>query len=143
LPSNAELNYAASGGAEQRKYPWGQTEPGASADLAIYDCHYNGSGPDSCTGVTNIAPVGSVPAGNGKYGHADLAGNVWEWTLDEETAPHASCDDCASLPYAPVNNTIRGGGFHNEAFSILAAGSNWGETASRSGGVGVRCARAP
>ncbi|MEB2312890.1 MAG: SUMF1/EgtB/PvdO family nonheme iron enzyme, partial [Polyangiaceae bacterium] len=31
LPSETEWHYAASGGSEQRKYPWGNTDPGANA----------------------------------------------------------------------------------------------------------------
>jgi formylglycine-generating enzyme required for sulfatase activity len=79
LPTEAEWNYAAAGGSEQRKYPWGATDPGADAKLAIYGCYYKSA--SACS----LAPVGSVPAGNGKWGHADLAGNVWEFTLDDLT----------------------------------------------------------
>src|SRR5262249_16780847 len=64
LPSEAEWNYAAAGGSEQRRYPWGNVDPGANADRAIYDCYY-GSSPtqNRCTGHQNIAPVGLTSAG--------------------------------------------------------------------------------
>jgi formylglycine-generating enzyme required for sulfatase activity len=108
LPSEAEWNYAASGGSQQRVYPWGSTAPGPNANLAVYGCYYNGTG--MCTGVTNIAPVGSVAAGNGRYGQADLAGNVVEWTLDSYASYVAPCDDCAYLDVKKFR-ALRSGAF--------------------------------
>ena len=63
LPSEAEWEYAAAGGSQQREYPWGSMAPGkkcpgAGCEYAIYGCYYP-SGSGSCTGVTNIAPVGT------------------------------------------------------------------------------------
>ena len=143
LPSEAEWNYAAAGGAEQRAYPWGPTTPGADANLAVYGCYFNGSG--SCTGLTNLAPVGSVTAGNGKWGHADLAGNVWEWALDWYASPYAEaqCTDCARL--APSSaRVLRGGDFGAIASSVLTSrrldltpATQWYY------GLGARCARSP
>ena len=37
--------------------------------------------------ASHIMPVGRRPAGNGKWGHADLASDMLEWMLDE--APHS------------------------------------------------------
>ena len=31
-------------------------------------------------GYATTAPVGMFPKGDGRWGHHDLAGNVWEWT---------------------------------------------------------------
>jgi hypothetical protein len=53
LPSEAEWEYAAAGGSQQREYPWGSAAPGTvcpgtGCDYAIYDCYYPsgcGSGP--------------------------------------------------------------------------------------------------
>ncbi len=142
LPSEAEWNYAASGGTEQRVYPWGSTAPGANANLAIYGCYYNGTG--SCTGVTNIANVGIVPAGNGKYGQSDLAGNVWEWNLDWWNYPYSvtTCTNCSCL--VPGSGAVfRGGSFRGSAATLLAGYRNATEPAYQYSINGARCARTP
>jgi formylglycine-generating enzyme required for sulfatase activity len=59
LPSEAEWEYAAAGGSEEREYPWGATAPGSANQFAIYGCEYP-SASGSCTGVANIAAVGST-----------------------------------------------------------------------------------
>jgi formylglycine-generating enzyme required for sulfatase activity len=144
LPSEAEWNYAASGGTEQRKYPWPATsgEPGANANLAIYGCYYNGTG--SCTGVTNLAPVGTVPAGNGKYGQSDLAGNVFEWTLDWYKGPYSetACTNCSYL-VASSGRVIRGGSFYDGASYLLAGYRYFFTPTGRGFTLGARCARTP
>ena len=76
LPSEAEWNYAAAGGNEQRQYPWSLPASSTTIDCS-YANYYGAAGfcvapPDGSTSV-----VGSVsPKGNGLYGHADLGGNV-------------------------------------------------------------------
>ena len=142
LPSEAEWNFAASGGTEQRSYPWGSTPPGADAKLAVYGCYYHGTGPASCSGANNMAPVGSIPAGNGKYGQSDLAGNVWEWNLDWVNATYPmSCANCANLVPSEYRVT-RGGAFFNDAAQLLAGGRNY-DVPDEPGVDGARCARLP
>lgn len=146
LPSEAEWNYAAAGGSAQRVFPWGTTSPGANAELAIYDCYYNGTG--TCSGVTNIAPVGSATDGDGLYGQSDLAGNVWEWNLDAYAATAAAfgtgCNNCFHLDTdLSITRTVRGGSFDSTA-SVLRSDfrtNSWPE--DRFQYFGFRCARAP
>jgi len=141
LPSEAEWNYAAAGGSAQRTYPWGAAVPGANASLAVYGCYFNGAG--SCTGVTNIAPVGSVAAGNGLYGQADLAGNVFEWNLDWYLTPYAtSCNNCANSTMA-FGRVIRGGSLVDNASTLLSSDRYDDAPGNRNYGYGLRCARTP
>jgi formylglycine-generating enzyme required for sulfatase activity len=145
LPTEAEWNYAASGGMEQRVYPWGSAFPGLDASHAIYGCYYS-SGSDAsgtCSGVANIAPVGLAAGGAGKYGQTDLAGNVWEWVQDWYVSPYsiANCDDCADLTSTPTRG-IRGGSFYQAAANLLASPRASESPSTRSFNIGARCARA-
>jgi formylglycine-generating enzyme required for sulfatase activity len=113
LPSEAEYVYTQAGGAEQREYPWGTTDPSTPLTninlFAIYDCYYPSGSPGSCTGG-NIAPVGTAYKGAGKWGQLDLSGNVYHWVLDW-TAPFAPCIDCADLSSGGPYRMARGGYF--------------------------------
>ena len=146
LPSEAEWEYAAAGGSQEREYPWGSTAPGTACpgtgcQYAIYNCDYpNGSG--SCSGVTNLAPVGTATLGAGVWGQLDLAGNVWEWNLDWYATYVDPCTDCAYLTTAS-NRVLRGGYFNNPASYLLPPPRYDDAPAFRSSGIGFRCARTP
>jgi formylglycine-generating enzyme required for sulfatase activity len=142
LPSSPEWEYVAAGGIDQREYPWGSTAPGTSNQYAIYGCYYPGES-GACSGVANIAPVGTANLGAGKWGQLDLAGETWEWVIDRN---FVSCTDCAGL--TPFSATIgwqsRGGTFDSPASYITPLASAGGGTGSLSVRVGgIRCARGP
>ncbi len=142
LPSEAEWQYAAAGGSENRTYPWGSTVPGANVNLAVYGCYRGANG--TCSGVANIGPVGSVPAGNGRWGHSDLAGNVLEWTLDWYLWSYGPA---ASANYANVTDAasrvFRGGAYYYDASALLASYRYGYAPAYRRDLNGARCARVP
>lgn len=142
LPSEAEWEYAAAGASEQRLYPWGATAPGNDAKLAAYGCFFNGNG--NCTGVANIAPVGSIPAGNGKWSHSDLAGNVNEWVIDLYQNPYLGpCTDCAQWTGFSNARVIRGGSYLGVSSDLLAAARVEVPEPTRYNDMGSRCARTP
>ena len=69
LPTEAEWEYAARGGLVGKKYPWRG------------DVIDSGKANYTDSGIGDTTPVGRYPP-NG-YGLYDMAGNVWEWCLDE------------------------------------------------------------
>ena len=140
LPSETEWEYAAAGGSEERAYPWGSTEPGSDAALAAYGCFFSGSG--TCTGVGNVAPAGSIAAGNGKWGQSDLAGNVWEWTLDWLAPLTTTCVNCSKAT-GGADRVVRGGAYDNETAYLPSAVRISRYPALRNENTGGRCARKP
>src|SRR6185295_1122051 len=133
LPSTAEWNYAAAGGADQRVYAWGNDAPGEDTTLAIWGCHFGGG---FCQGLVNVAPVGTAH-GDGKWGQSDLTGSVWEWVLDFEADYFVPCTDCAAT--TGIGHVLRGGGFNNYAEDLLIAHHLWSRILHTN--VGARCAR--
>jgi sulfatase modifying factor 1 len=121
LPSEAEWEYAAAGGNQQREFPWGSTAPGGTAyQYAIYNCDYPSGSAGSCTGVTNIAPVGTAMLGAGFWGQLDLAGNGGEWALDWDASYIDPCTDCADLTPSPFSGRVfRGASFGGYPASVL------------------------
>lgn len=156
LPSEAEWEYGAAGGSEQREYPWGTTDPGTSNQYAIFDCHYPNDSP-GCQSLANIAPVGTATLGAGRWGQLDLAGELWEWTLDVFSPYVYRCTDCvnstipawyltAGVSYSTSGApyVIRGASFADSAIRLLPSCRECaGPPGYRNPAVGFRCARTP
>jgi formylglycine-generating enzyme required for sulfatase activity len=146
LPSEAEWEYAAAGGMQQREYPWGTTDPGTGNQYAIYQCYYPtgyaDAAPEYCTGVVNIAPVGTASQGAGRWGQLDLAGNVEAWNLDWWASYVDPCQDCAYLE-AAVQRVSRGTSFFLGPSGLAPAARGYLLPSYRDAIVGFRCARTP
>jgi formylglycine-generating enzyme required for sulfatase activity len=146
LATEAEWNYAAAGGDQQRAYPW-SSPAGSLTPLDGSHASYNdgttcvGDGMPGCA-VTDLVAVGGKPLGDGRWGQSDLAGNVWEWAHDWNGAYVNPCTNCAGVAQAS-SRVLRGGSFLNVATSLRAGPRNNGAPSVRSYGVGVRCARTP
>lgn len=144
LPTETEWSYAASGGNQQRAYPW--SNPPASLTVAAANASYNdmtncnGDGQAGCA-LTDILFVGTKAGGDGRFGQADLGGNVWEWNLDwfTSTLPNP-CDDCANLTPGTLRE-VRGGGY-SDFVQYMRGGYHFGRAPTdRTPIIGFRCAR--
>ena len=141
LPTEAEWEYAARGGLAGKKYPGGDTiDPGRA--------NYGGNVGDT-TAVGKYLPNG--------YGLYDMAGNVWEWCLDEYNAdfyfnsprenPISGANSVEEIIKDFTNVTtsrvLRGGSWGNfPKFLRVANRDRAGPSAAASTNFGFRCARA-
>jgi sulfatase modifying factor 1 len=110
LPTEAEWNYAAAGGLEQRIYPWGK----AALDYAKANFDSAGDMNTDEETIGDILVVGSRPDGVGRWGHHDLAGNVSEWVIDQFQdnygAESDACDDCVVVDLGDDTPRVHRGG---------------------------------
>jgi formylglycine-generating enzyme required for sulfatase activity len=136
LPTEAEANYAASGGGQHRAYPWS-----SPASATTIDATYAGYQPGAVADFANLHTVGALTAGYGAYGQADLAGNIAEWALDFYLTSYPNpCTDCANIS-AGANRALRGGSFESNPPSVRAANRGYDGPSQVREANGVRCAR--
>ncbi|WP_437839394.1 formylglycine-generating enzyme family protein [Sorangium sp. So ce1153] len=138
LATEAEWNYAAAGGDEQRTYPWSKPASSTTIDgtYAVYGCGWDGS----CE-FSDIQVVGSrSPAGDGRWGQADMAGNIWEWVLDWYADYPNECNNCSNMTTAS-KRAARGGSWGSGATYLLSYTRNSNVPSVRNYFIGARCAR--
>jgi sulfatase modifying factor 1 len=143
LPTESEWEYAARGGLEGARFPWGdELRPGRRWPLNIWQGRF----PTDNTvedGFLTTAPVKSYrPNGHGLW---QMAGNVWEWCADR-FSPLAYQESTRLDPVGPAageTRVMRGGSYlcHESycyRYRVAARSSNTPD--SSSGNLGFRCA---
>jgi sulfatase modifying factor 1 len=94
-------------------------------------------------GGPTAAIVGSKsPTGDGKWGQADLSGNVREWVQDIYVNPYPAggCDNC-TITSGSTERSIRGGSYYDNTVGADLLASHRDADSQRNVDTGARCAR--
>lgn len=130
LPSPDEWAYAAMGGEELRKYPWGSDY---SRDKLVTDFEKNTASftwpedfPFFGNGMNayHIAPPGRKAGDRARWGHQDMGGNLVEWT------------DSGNVD---LTTTVRGGSWEGHPAENTSTFGNYPVDRTY-GSLGLRCA---
>lgn len=117
LPTEAEWAFAASGGEQDRLYPWGSDAPERRV------CWQRSASSGTCG-------VRTLPADRSPFGVLDMAGNVGEWTADWHEPEHT--------------RAVRGGAWDTDDDDGLRVTARRGYVPTRGlANIGFRCVQPP
>lgn len=140
LPTEAELNFVAAGGAQQREYPWSDPTESAEVQMQALDCSY--ANYFGCGGRVEDVQSKS-PKGDGRWGHVGLTGNVSAWALDTYVVvPTGSGNNQVNTSAAP-NRSVVGGNHGLQPDRLLLRQRRYEYPPMPTPFNGARCARRP
>lgn len=137
LPYEAEYERAAKGW-NGRVYPWGNVFNKRIVNHGRFAQQQH----EDVDGFSELAPVGSFPAGRTPEGVADLAGNVEEWVADWYAPGYPEADMVDPRgPATGDERVLRGGSYISGRAWLRSAARNKDLPSRRKPWRGFRCAR--